>query len=764
VPIALSMHYPIDWDPLRGPGRCEDSNPPSDRRARDDWDRAYSCSFGVVLSSKLVYHGKSMSRLPRRQTGMTTSRALVLAATALVLFSVPYSKSEVAASPPAPMEGTILGSNFVGAAEIAEARASLAAGFGPAAIATNGTWTDAVPTLTSLPEFAYDAADGYLVVFQGLVSNAWNSTWIYSHGNWTQLNESTAPINRFGASIAYDPADREVVLFGGFKGNNDTALNDTWVFQGGNWSKIPAAPTRAPTPRGYAAMSYDGQTSQLVLFGGEISNGCVRSCGLSFLNDTWTFGKGLWHRVHTGTGTPPRMDGLGMAYDPASGNLTMFGGFSENYTLYSNRSHPHPIRVWSSYPRNETWSFRAGTWRQVTGPGPASESSALIYVPGLNGTILFGNASEGTWKFANDTWTRLSVAAPPAGGPFAYDSALGEVARFGVTVSTFNGTNWTTPVNPLSAPASGLPLLAYDSRDGYVIGYISGWSQTWIFRNGTWSNITASSGRHLPIFRSGATFTYDAADNESILFGGEGWKFVATGGAQYRALNDTWVLRNGGWTNLHLTHSPPRPINSAVAAYDSHDKEVVLFGGSGWTQPFPCFCGPFRNQTWTFSAGNWKELNITGAVPAARAYSDLVDDPSAGGLLMFGGEEFSSTFSGQGNDTWLFSAGNWTRIPTPIAPSGRAGASMTYDSSKGEVLLFGGENAYCYGYFCVGYATPQVWAFKNSSWSLLNFGSQFLPQSRIYADFIYVPQEGYDLLFGGSGPIAVDDVWTLILS
>lgn len=88
---------------------------------------------------------------------------------------------------------------------------------------------------------------------------------------------------------------------------------------------------------------------------------------------------------------------------------------------------------------------------------------------------------------------------------------------------------------------------------------------------------------------------------------------------------------------------------------------------------------------------------------------------------------------------------------------------MTYDPSQGEVLLFGGAKSGCYSY-CGGYAASQVWAFKNGNWSVLQFGSQFVPESRAGADFIYVPQGGYDLLFGGTSPIIQNDVWTLALT
>ncbi len=82
---------------------------------------------------------------------------------------------------------------------------------------------------------------------------------------WTELSPATSPPIREGASMAYDAAGVNLVLFGGFNGTS--LLGDTWTWNGTTWTK--ASPATSPTPRSYASMAYDLGTSQLVLFGGS---------------------------------------------------------------------------------------------------------------------------------------------------------------------------------------------------------------------------------------------------------------------------------------------------------------------------------------------------------------------------------------------------------------------------------------------------------------------------------------------------------------
>ena len=69
-----------------------------------------------------------------------------------------------------------------------------------------------------------------------------------------------------------------VVVFGGFAGND---INQTWSWTGTNWVQLH--PKKAPSIREGMGMAYDPITDQVVLFGGEL--GTVKT----LFGDTWAF-------------------------------------------------------------------------------------------------------------------------------------------------------------------------------------------------------------------------------------------------------------------------------------------------------------------------------------------------------------------------------------------------------------------------------------------------------------------------------------------
>lgn len=55
-----------------------------------------------------------------------------------------------------------------------------------------------------------------------------NGTWAWDGTTWTRQFPQASPSARANASMAYDPAAGNVVLFGGFGGNG--VLGDTWTW------------------------------------------------------------------------------------------------------------------------------------------------------------------------------------------------------------------------------------------------------------------------------------------------------------------------------------------------------------------------------------------------------------------------------------------------------------------------------------------------------------------------------------------------------
>jgi hypothetical protein len=88
--------------------------------------------------------------------------------------------------------------------------------------------------------------------------------WTWQDILWFPLDYSRVPVNRWGSRLTYYPPVQEIVLFGGFEG--EQVFDDTWVFDGQDWHQIVSA-TRPPARNGHV-MFFDQTRGTVMLFGG----------------------------------------------------------------------------------------------------------------------------------------------------------------------------------------------------------------------------------------------------------------------------------------------------------------------------------------------------------------------------------------------------------------------------------------------------------------------------------------------------------------
>ena len=149
------------------------------------------------------------------------------------------------------------------------------------------TWTKqapaAHPSARASASMAYDAATRTTVLFGGTGPHGiLGDTWTWDGSTWTKQAPTAHPSARASASMAYDAATGTTVLFGGFgQGpSGATPLSGTWTWDGSTWTK--QAPTAHPSARESASMAYDAATGDTVLFGGVYRT--------TVFGDTWTWG------------------------------------------------------------------------------------------------------------------------------------------------------------------------------------------------------------------------------------------------------------------------------------------------------------------------------------------------------------------------------------------------------------------------------------------------------------------------------------------
>ncbi|WP_046227360.1 S-layer homology domain-containing protein [Paenibacillus dauci] len=298
-----------------------------------------------------------------------------------------------------------------------------------------------------------------------------------TNGNyaWTQRFPATVPAGRTAPLMAYNPATGKVLMFGGYVGGSTNQLNDTWQWDGTNWQQL--SPTNVPNRRSGGGMAYDPISQRIIMFGGDSPSG--------YLGDTWAWTGSNWQQLSPAHNPTPRGTPY-MATDQTRNNIVLFGGITG-----SGRS-------------NETWTWNGSDWIIQS---PATLPSArnfgqMTYDPVSGNLLMFGgNATSG---YLNDTWT-------------------------------WNGTNWAQQAPSTSPPIRMAYGLAYDGANVILFGgEIPGSGQmtgdTWFWTGSTWTqrNLTTSVRGHIGML-------YDPTHDQILSFGGFG-----SSGA---IINETWTLQ-----------------------------------------------------------------------------------------------------------------------------------------------------------------------------------------------------------------------------
>jgi hypothetical protein len=302
--------------------------------------------------------------------------------------------------------------------------------------------TQAAPPAQLDELMAYDARDGYTVLFGALLSYPTSSrvddyTWTYRDGVWTNL--PTSGPNGVGYyGMAYDPADGYVVLVGGVE--DCEPCNQTWTFSGGKWTDLDIA---GPPPRVDGTFAWDPALGEMILTGG------AAPFVVEYLTDTWSFVHGIWSNLSV-PGPSHRAEAA-MAYVPAAGGLILFGGEFETNTPAGQLTY------------DDTWLFN-GRWTNLSISGPPARMSAqMTYEPTSGLGVLYGGYYD-----------------PPTGG---------NVKTLGDTW-IFNGASWEQ-LNISGPPPRFFPEMVYDAADGYDMVFggqeCSGFCESETFYNDTWS-------------------------------------------------------------------------------------------------------------------------------------------------------------------------------------------------------------------------------------------------------------------------------------
>ncbi|MEM7048453.1 MAG: hypothetical protein AAF604_02290 [Acidobacteriota bacterium] len=128
--------------------------------------------------------------------------------------------------------------------------------------------------------------------------------------------------------------------------------------------------------------------------------------------------------------------------------------------------------------------------------------------------------------------------------------------------------------------------------------------------------------------------------------------------------------------------------------------------------------------------------------PGVRNAHSMSYDSSLGAVVMFGGADETEVRA----DTWTWDGAHWALLGDS-GPPGRTFASMAHDAARGQTLLFGG-NRVLFGRGDEGQTfLDDTWLLENGRWR--RHSSLAAPPARAEAAMAYDPQRRRIVLFGG---------------
>ncbi|HZY93198.1 MAG TPA: PKD domain-containing protein [Thermoplasmata archaeon] len=533
-------------------------------------------------------------------------------------------------------------------------------------------------------------------------------------------------------------------------------------------------------------MAYDPLLSAVVLFGGETTGG-------NALGDTWEYTGGTWTDLTASLTTSPSARWApGLTYDPQTQSILLFGGRDQSPTWF-----------------NDTWTFNATGWHQLTAkgaPSPRNADGDLVY-DGADGYALLRAPPHGgsvfeTWNFSNGNWTNLTsttVGAPPALGFYpVYDAADGYVLFYGGdsgctgtgltwTYKAGTYTNLTSTAGTAPTASMGSNALTYDENLSTVVmfgGYTAACTvvdETWAFSGGNWTRLPTPPP--IPPGVWDGRLAYDSAANGDLLVGGNGVYF----GGSNAFVNDTWLLRSGnvsfaiatitpvqGFRPLKVTFSAsivsgiahlPVSINWSYGDGSPNGTNLSVTHTYSKSGSYPAaldlrdargrtLSGAVTILVTNGSKGHWLNLissTSTVTTPTTRQAFAMDYDPLLGEVVLFGGNDVNGNAL---SDTWEFSGGSWTQITTSSSPSARWGDALVYDPAEKGLVLFGGRDQ-SLNYF------NDTWLYNASGWTNITPAGPSPSARNVNGRMSYDAGDGYLLLEGG-GHINVpnfNDTW-----
>lgn len=466
-----------------------------------------------------------------------------------------------------------------------------------------------------------------------------------------------------------------------------------------------------------AGMAWDPGSGRMVLFGGitEPDSSDQRYA----YDDTWEWTGRRWEQkfpaVH-----PPARNGVVMVTDQIRERVILFGGAAADNQTFS-----------------DTWSYTQGVWRLLNPPAspPPRRYAGGTYDPATDRIIIYGGVAgedeilTDTWEFDGTTWRQLAAAGPQLTGPtLVIDEDSGELLLVGVEITggTFegrtyrwSGTEWVR-LEPATQPRCVAQTgMVWQQHNGDIVlhggacpsGAMN--PDTFKWTGSDWSKVTTTGTAGI-VF--GHSMAYDPLRQEILLFGG----------TDLAARSSTYRYRDGRWT-IELT-AGAQPGARSLFVFETATFDGVtshyLFGGLETGLP--------RSDLWRLDGNIWRRVSVEGG-PTACSYPAGAFDAARSRLVIVC----------EDRKVWEFSGSAWKEnAPPDDGPTGRRWASVEYDPVRKNIVMFGGYDFPSY--------LNETWTWNGTRWTEVE-QRRNAPFGRALTSMFWDPINQKMTIFGGIG-------------
>lgn len=219
-------------------------------------------------------------------------------------------------------------------------------------------------------------------------------------------------------------------------------------------------------------------------------------------------------------------------------------------------------------------------------------------------------------------------------------------------------------------------------------------------------------------------------------------------------VNDTWEWNGIQWHKINISGTrPPAGYADNGMAYDAMRSEVILYGG--WRTD-----DTNHDQTWIYTvtgtgADDRAWVMRKSGTPSQRGGATMAYDSLRGNTYLFGGNHWQSFY----NDVWMWNGTTWISKGSTASPRW---SQMVYDSGRDRIILFGGAERWWYSW---GEIHNDTWELNpaTNTWTRVIADDEIPLLFRRMNNFMsYDPLRHVTVLYGGGNyytGVIFGDTW-----